>query len=377
MTAQDKPFDVAVVGGGVVGSAIAYGIAARGTRVVVLDEGDRAFRASRVNFGLVWLQTKGNGLPAYGRWSRRATALWPEFARELLERTGIDVELELSGGLKFCLGEAELEERTALVERMATAAGPGVYDTQMIDARGIQDLLPGVQMGADVSGASYCPHEGAVNPLLLMRALHAGLQALGGVLRPGTAVESVARDGNGYRIACRDATVRCDRIVLAAGHGTPRLAAMLGLSAPIRAQRGQILVTERMRPFLRLPASGLRQTRDGTVMLGATREDVGMNDSTTVEGEAGLAARAMRTVPALANVPVVRAWAGIRVLTPDTFPVYQQSESHPGAFVALCHSGVTLASIHARDVAAAFLAPTLPEAFNPFHPRRFDVQKTG
>jgi glycine/D-amino acid oxidase-like deaminating enzyme len=85
----------------------------------------------------------------------------------------------------------------------------------------------------------------------------------------------------------------------------------------------------------------------------------------------------MRTVPALANVPVVRAWAGIRVLTPDTFPVYQQSESNPGAFVALCHSGVTLASIHARDVAAAFLAPTLPEAFNPFHPRRFDVQKTG
>ena len=377
MNVQGNSFEVAVIGGGVVGSAIAYGLAARGARVVVLDEGDRAFRASRVNFGLVWLQTKGNGLPAYGRWSRRATALWPELARELHDRTGIDVELELNGGLKYCLGEAEFSERAAIVERMAAAAGPGVYDTKMVDMDGLRELVPGVQFGGDVAGASFCPHEGHVNPLRLMRAFHAGLLALGGRFLPGTAVETIARDGDGYHIACHGGPVHADRVVLAAGHGTPRLAAMLGLPAPIRAQRGQILVTERMRPFLPLPASGLRQTGDGTVMLGATRENVGMNDATTVEGEAGLAARAVRTVPALASVPVVRAWAGIRVLTPDTFPVYQQSESHPGSYVALCHSGVTLASIHARDVAEAFLAPSLPEAFNPFHPRRFDVQKTG
>jgi glycine/D-amino acid oxidase-like deaminating enzyme len=152
---------------------------------------------------------------------------------------------------------------------------------------------------------------------------------------------------------------------------------LLGLPAPIRAQRGQILVTERLAPFLTLPASGLRQMREGTVLLGATRENVGFDDATTVQGEAGLAARAVRTVPALEGIPVVRAWAGLRVLTPDSFPVYEQSQTHPGTFVALCHSGVTLASIHAADVAEAFLAPQLSEALHPFHSRRFDVQKTG
>jgi len=377
MNDTGRSCEVAVIGGGVVGSAIAYGLALRGARVTVLDEGDRAFRASRVNFGLVWLQTKGNGLPAYGRWTRRATVLWPAFAEDLRNRTGIDVELELAGGLKYCLGEREFAERSAVVARMAEAAGPGVYDTRMIDTKELAALVPGVRFGPDVAGASYCPHEGHANPLRLMQALHAGLQSLGGRYAPGRRVESIARDESGFRIDCGAASFRADRVVLAAGHGTVRLAPMLGLPAPIRAQRGQVLVTERMRPFLPLPASGLRQTRDGTLMLGATRENVGMDDATSVEGEAGLAARALRTVPSLAGIPVVRAWAGLRVLTPDSFPVYQQSESHPGAFVALCHSGVTLASIHAADVAEAFLAPRLPEAFHPFHARRFDVQKTG
>jgi glycine/D-amino acid oxidase-like deaminating enzyme len=377
MSDSERSFEVAVVGGGVVGSAIAYGMAKRGARVIVLDEGDRAWRASRVNFGLVWLQTKGNGLPAYGRWTRRATVLWPGLAAELLERTGVDVELELNGGLKFCLSDKEFAERAAVVERMAAAVGPGVYDTRMVDARELADLVPGVRFGADVQGASFCPHEGAVSPLRLMRALHAGLQSWGGRFLPGTRVENVTRDGSGYRIDCGDTVYRADRMVLAAGHGTPRLAGLLGLPAPIRAQRGQILVTERLAPFLTLPASGLRQMREGTVLLGATRENVGFDDATTVQGEAGLAARAVRTVPALEGIPVVRAWAGLRVLTPDSFPVYEQSQTHPGTFVALCHSGVTLASIHAADVAEAFLAPQLSEALHPFHSRRFDVQKTG
>lgn len=377
MSAAHDTFDVAVVGGGVVGAAIAWGMVRRGARVAVLDEGDRAFRATRVNFGLVWLQTKGNGMPEYGRWSRKATQLWPDLARELLEETGVDAELRLPGGLKFCIGENEVEARRAVVERMALAAGPGVYDTVMVDRAGLAELLPGVVLGPDVAGASYCPHEGHANPLRLLRALHAGFQKRGGALIAGAAVETVERDGAGFRIRTAAQSVRAAKVVLAAGHGTPRLAPALGLAAPIRAQRGQVLVTERMRPFLARPASGLRQTQDGTVMLGATREDVGLDDRTTVEGEAGLAARAIRVLPLLASVRVVRAWAGLRVLTPDTFPVYQQSETCPGAYVALCHSGITLASVHAYPVAEAILEPALPESFQAFHPRRFDVPTTG
>ena len=82
--------DVAVIGGGLVGAAVAWGLARAGTRVVVLDEGDVAFRASRGNFALVWVQGKGLGMPEYSAWTKRSSDLWGEFARELKEQTGLD-----------------------------------------------------------------------------------------------------------------------------------------------------------------------------------------------------------------------------------------------------------------------------------------------
>src|SRR5206468_580857 len=74
-------YDVAVIGGGLVGSAIAWGLARLGARVVVLDEGDIALRASRGNFALVWVQNKGNGLAPYGAWTLDSAQAWPGFAQ--------------------------------------------------------------------------------------------------------------------------------------------------------------------------------------------------------------------------------------------------------------------------------------------------------
>ena len=77
----DSP-DVLVVGGGLVGTAVAYGLAREGAKVTVLDQGDGGFRASRGNFGLVWVQGKGYGLTPYARWSRSSSRLWPGLDRK-------------------------------------------------------------------------------------------------------------------------------------------------------------------------------------------------------------------------------------------------------------------------------------------------------
>jgi glycine/D-amino acid oxidase-like deaminating enzyme len=176
----------------------------------------------------------------------------------------------------------------------------------------------------------------------------------------------VRPDGAGFTIDTPAGPVRAAKLVLAAGHGTPALADPLGLRVPMRGQRGQILVTERLQPFLPLPSNGLRQTADGTVLLGATHEDdVGMDTGTTLAGEAWLAAAALRVLPDLARVRFVRAWAGLRILSPDGCPVYHRSEVHPGAYAAICHSGVTLAAVHANDLAEAILADRLPDALRP------------
>ena len=82
-------------------------------------------------------------------------------------------------------------------------------------------------------------------------------------------------------------------------------------------------------------------------------------------------------MPALADVALVRQWAGLRIMTPDSYPIYAQSPSHPGAFVALCHSGVTLAAVHAAELAEAIASGSLPATLDPFHQRRFDVPKAA
>src|SRR5207244_5480538 len=115
-------FDVIVIGGGLVGSSIAYGLARAGTRVAMLDEGDIAHRAARGNFGLIWIQGKGLGLPSYATWTRLSGRRWPELAKALREDTGIDVALAQPGGLHLALSESELDDRARFVERFMSQA---------------------------------------------------------------------------------------------------------------------------------------------------------------------------------------------------------------------------------------------------------------
>ncbi len=359
-----------VIGGGVVGSAIAYGLAKRGAKPLVLDEGDVAIRTSRVNFGLVWLLGKGDGMPAYGFWTRRSADLWPAFTQELKDYTGIDTHYEKSGGLSYCLGEAEYEMRSETVARMQAQAEQDPYEARMIDRSELVRLMPKVQFGADVLGASYGPHDGHVSPLNLLHALHAAMTQAGATYRPSSAVIEVRPEAGRFVVRTAVGTISTPKVILAAGHGINALEHSLGFDVEVLAERGQILVTERMAPIGLLPANGVRQTAEGTFLIGTTNEDVGYDTSTTPQAGAAMVRRAIRVIPALAHARIVRTWAGLRTLTNDECPVYEESARYPGAFLATCHSGVTLAAVHANDLAAAIHAGSLGPKLEPFHSRR-------
>lgn len=365
--------DVIVIGAGVVGSAIAFGLAKEGARVLVLDGGDGDHRAARANFGLVWVQGKGVNLPPYARFTRASSDLWPEFRDDLQATAGQPVNYARDGGLVFCLGEEEYDARLRLLGRMHNLEMAG--DIEMLDRVQLERLLPGMRLGGDVTGASYCAADGHVNPLQLLAALHRAIAARGGDIRWRSSVRAIEPDAGGFRVATADAEYRAPQVVAAAGHSSPALVAPLGIDAPIRAERGQILVTERTAPVLPYPASGLRQTAEGTVTIGGTHEDVGMDCGVTVESAVGLARRAMRVWPDLARLRLVRQWSGLRVLSPDTGPIYARAEDHPGLTVALCHSGVTLAAAHAGILAPALAAGRFPDAVTDFNTGRFDVSK--
>ena len=368
------PYDVAVIGGGLVGAAIAYGLAGRVGRVAVLDEGDVAYRASRGNFGLVWVQSKGEGNPAYGDWTLRSARAWPRLAAELLTLTGIDVRLEQPGGLSVFLSEREAQARVEAMRRMLAQPGMPQYEWRLLEGSELRDFVPGV--GPAVVAALYCRHDGHVNPLKLLLALHAALKERGADYLPQHRVSNIARRADGgYELTTQAGSLRASRVVLAAGLGNAALATQLGLAAAVRPQRGQILVLERLqRSLLACPLTTLRQTDEGTILVGDSQEDAGFADDVGLAVLATLADRAVKTLPALEDARVVRTWAALRILTSDGFPVYDQSTTSPGAFVVTCHSGVTLAAVHALELAPAIAAGELPASLAPFSARRFDVR---
>lgn len=361
--------DAVVVGGGLVGSALALGLADAGLSVAVLDEGDVAVRASVGNFGLVWVQGKGDGMPAYARWTRASAERWPAFAERLSGALGLDIGYRRPGGVHVCPSAAEVEARAGLLRRMHDQAGPEGHAARMLDRAELAELLPGI--GPAVAGGSFCPHDGHVNPLYLLRALRQALARAGVAYRGGSKVDAIERSGAGYRVRAAGGDVLAGRVVLAAGLGTRDLGAQVGLDVPVGPERGQILVTERMRPWLRLPTAYVRQTEEGAMLLGDSHEDVGFDTGTTVEVARDIAARAVRTFPALAGVQVVRGWGALRVMTPDGFPVYEASRSHPGCVAVACHSGVTLAAAHAAELAPAIADGSLARRFAAFGAARF------
>ena len=269
-------YDLIVIGGGLVGGAIAWGAARQGASVALLDEGDVAFRAARGNFGLVWVQSKGAGMPPYAHWTRRSSELWPTLATTLQQQTGVDVGMRQPGGFMFCLSDKELENRAALVHRMHNESGD--IGTRMLDRNEVHAMVPG--LGDRVVGASFCPIDGHASPLYLLRALHDDAQKNGVAYHPGRKVDAIDAKPNDFTVHSGTERFTAPRLVIAAGLGSRDLAPMVGLSMPVTPLQGQIIVTERLPRFLDYATHVCRQTEEGTVMLGDSQEDVGFDIST-------------------------------------------------------------------------------------------------
>lgn len=374
-------YDVVVIGAGLVGGAVAYGLARAGRRVAVLDEEDATYRASRGNFGLVWVQGKGVGRPEYARWSRAASERWSALSEALSGDCGLDPCYARPGGVIPALSEDELHELDDMLARLRREAGNEGYDYEVLDRARIRELLPAC--GPEVVGGTRTPYDGHVNPLKLMRGLHASLAARGADYLSGARVRDIrALAGGGFTVHTVPApsapdTVAAEKVVIAAGHGSKALGAMVGLDVPVFPEHGQILATERTTPWLEYPTPGVRQTDEGSLLLGASQEDRGFDTSVLARTSRDIAHRAVRLFPRLARLRVVRTWGALRVMTPDGLPIYDRSKTHPGAFVFTCHSGVTLAANHALETSRWVIDGAIPAEMACLAAERFGVSQAA
>ncbi|MGH1413588.1 MAG: NAD(P)/FAD-dependent oxidoreductase [Pelagimonas sp.] len=337
--------DYAIIGGGIVGLSVAWGLLRRGRRVTVLDGDDGSFRASRGNFGLVWVQSKGMTQPRYASWSQHSAAIWADFASEVADNTGRPIPLEQKGGYDFHFSEETLDATLAKYEKLKAQLG-GNYPYDVLGHNALRKEEP--HIGPKVIGAILHHQDGHANPLKLLSALAADVRRMDGHVLVGKTVTEVEKP-DGFRITCADGTiVNAGKVVLSAGLGAAQLGPKMGFKAQVRPQRGQVLITEKLPKLINRPSLIARQVDEGGIQIGATNEEVGLDDRVTQSGLSGLAAQAIAAYPALARAQLLRSWGALRVLSPDGLPIYQQSADMPGAYLVTCHSGITLAAAHAR-----------------------------
>ena len=365
-------FEVLVVGGGVTGAAIAYGLAKQGVDVCVVDAAPPVDRASRSNMGLVWCQSKALGHRAYAKWCFESNKLFTNLAEDLKETSGIDIEYTRSGGIIPTLGEEEFKKRGDYLEALREEAGEDGYPAHMMTREELEAKLPNITFGEEVTGGTWCDEDGLVEPLKLMYALRHGMANCGGTLLSHTNVIDVKKNGGSYLVTTDKGEITCNRLVLAGGLGNRQLGKKFGLDVPVVPNKGQVFLTERIPDILPSPLLGICRTRGGTVMIGFEHEYVGTDTSLKTEKFCHVADWATRVWPALADLRIIRTWSCLRVWPKDAFPIYDRIPGHNNAFVINAHSAVTLAAVHVKELPKFIMGEEICDTAAGFTLSRFD-----
>jgi sarcosine oxidase subunit beta len=383
--------DVAIVGGGVTGSAIAYHLARAGARVRVLERATPAVEPSAS-----W--ASAGGVRQQGRDPRE----WPLTLEAALRWPGLDVELEASTGfvqgghLHAVEHPADLAELEARVRR-ERAAG---MDVRLVHGADVRRLAPALTPQA--VAAAYTPDDGQAHPPATTLAFAAAAQRHGAIYLRGTRVDRLTRSGERIvGLVANGESVSAGWVVLAAGAWSSHLTRPVGLDLPIRTRAPQMLLTSPARPQLAptLTAVGrplsLKQLPSGAFFIGGGWPSDVLDDGASLScrvreaSVVGSWAVATAVVPAVAEQRVVRRWCGVEAESFDGVPLIGPAPGLAGLYLAVGFSGhgFQIAPAVGRTVADALQGRATPElealaparllAFDPSAVAEFKADRRG
>jgi glycine oxidase ThiO len=344
---------VCILGGGIIGLALAAELRLQGAEVIVLDRGCRP--AAWAAAGMLAPQAEGLGGPLVrlGLYSR---ALWPDWAARLEALSGRSAGYWASG----ILLPARARDLAAMCLR---SAGGEWLDRDAVEAR-----VPGI--GTDVLAGLWFARDACANSRETLAALREACRRLGVDLRDGIAVHGPADDGL-RRVATSAGPVEAELFVLAQGSWSGEW-----LDLPVRPLKGQMLALQARQTALATVLYGegiyLVPRRDGRIVVGATEEWVGFAPGTTDEATGALLASACELLPELSHCPVIERWWGFRPATPDGGPILGRGP-WPHLYLATGHhrNGVLLAPATARLLARQILTGEADALLEPFGAERF------
>jgi len=362
--------EIAIVGGGVIGLAIAYYLAKRGLNdVVVVERGYLAEGASGRNGGGVRQQ-----------WSTELNIRLMQESVELCRRFAVDIGVNVwfrQGGYLFLArSQAEvnrLEKNIALQNRCGVA-------TRMLEPRGALAIVPELDL-TGIVGAAYNPTDGILFPWPFLWGYARQAAAHGVRIFTQTAVTQLTQTGDGYKLDTPRGSVHAKRVINATGAWSPKLAKLIGVDVPTYPIRHEICSSEPLKPFLRPMVSELSsglycsQSMRGEIVGGVTLpgHEPTYAMGSTLEFLSTYARRLVRLMPILGDIKILRQWAGPYDQSPDGNPIVGPAPDHPNYFLAcgFVGHGFMMAPIVAKLYAEWLTGGTKHEIFERYTLARF------
>jgi glycine oxidase len=359
--------DVAIVGGGVIGCAVARALALAGAgRIVVVERARPGAEASGAAAGLLAVASSRAPRGVVFDLKRAGAEMFPALAEELQRETGIDIEYWPDGLLDLAFTTRDIERLSRLVERRREQGFP----VDLLDGHAAREIEP--RIGEDVRAAARFPGDRSINAARFVEALYASGARLGVDFRLGTPLNGIeTAAGRVLAIRAGDERLSPGHLVVAAGAWSAEVGSLLRARIPVRPDRGEMLALRPVTPLRGALSWGdgyLVPRADGEVLVGSTSARGETEKVVTASSLAVLLGRALRMVPALAEATLTRTWAGLRPLSTLRRPIIGPLRGYRNVTLAVGHhrSGVLLAPITARLVAELLVSQTTSIPLQPF-----------
>ena len=377
MFQNSETADVVIIGGGVIGLAVARALALRGVGdVLLIERNSLGGESSSAAAGMLAPQAEANRAHEFFSLTCQSRDLYPAFASALLEETGIDIELDTTGTLYLAFTEHDADELERRYEWQTRAGLP----IEKLSATAARELEPSIR--EDVRAALKFPLDTQVENRRLISALTSANEQLGVRMETGTAVTSLKIERDRVcGIETSRGFIASDSVVIAGGAWSSLLGAADKALPNLRIKpvRGQMLCFEANPQIARHVIYGPRgyivPRRDGRLLAGSTTEHAGFDKRVTASGIHSILSAALEISPRMASLPMTDSWAGLRPRAADTLPVLGPCAEITGVFYATGHyrNGILLAPLTGELIARAIVDKAFPAALNIFSPDRFGL----
>ena len=374
---MQRTTDVVIIGGGVTGCAIAYYLSKSGIDVVLLEREEIGSQASGAAAGLLAPLGPLSGPGPFADLLLTSFALFPSLVQELEEMSGLRVDYEQTGALRTVRNPKRVAH---LAKRMDAWKPLGLH---MECLTGQEACQKEPLLADDICAAIYAPEEAQINAPRLVQAFSQAASKLGTKIYPHTmaiGIQKVGANVTSVNIS-PDETIACNYLILATGAWSAHYESWFSITLPVSPLRGQMIALQQPSQPLQHIIFGdaiYLAPKGSSIVVGATKEDVGFDVRVTEEGTSWLYNTAIKLVPILKECTIQASWAGLRPRTPDRHPILGKAPGWDNVILATGHNsvGILLSAITGKTILELVMTGNTPEIIRPFTPVRFDSDTT-